>query len=176
MAHATTRVEVAPLQRDGRLGGFLLAGRWPDSTMEWLRVLLLAVQVAAMPGMLPTTTVFRTREDLPADPPEGAVGLLMAEGPVQGSDALAPGQLADPPPSCLVVLHPPEQTIPSLPEIDRVASGCLLLPGLPHLGLEHRAGWIQAAPDGTMTTLVTRAGVDPADDADTAVLAMLLDG
>ena len=54
------------------------------------------------------------------------------------------------------------------------ASGCVLLPGLPHLGLEHRAAWVEAELDGTVTRLVSQVGVDPSLDPDTAVLAMLL--
>ena len=42
------------------------------------------------------------------------------------------------------------------------------------LGLEHRAAWVEAEPDGTVTRLVSRVGVDPQQDPDIAVLAMLL--
>jgi len=50
----------------------------------------------------------------------------------------------------------------------------VLLPGLPYLGLDHRAGWIEADITGTITSMVSRSGIDPHADADTAVLAMLL--
>jgi hypothetical protein len=50
----------------------------------------------------------------------------------------------------------------------------VLLPGLPHLGLEHRAAWVEAELDGTVTRLVSQVGVDLSLDPDTAVLAMLL--
>lgn len=174
MNEKVSQVEVAALQARGELRGFLLSGRWPASTLEWIRVLLLAVRVAAVPGMLPTTTVFRVREDVPDDPPDGAIGLVIAEGTFSGDDALEPGQFADPQPPGLIVLHPPSETRPSLPEVSEVASGCVLLPGLPWLGLEHRAGWIEAGQDGTVTSMVSRSGVDPEENPDTAVLAMLL--
>jgi hypothetical protein len=167
-------IEVAPLQSHGTLCGFLLVGRWPTSTLEWTRVLTLAVRVAAMPSLLPTTTVFRVLEHVPTEPAVGAVGALLAERTLTGSDALAPGQFADPQPAGLMVLHPPAETQPSLPEVSDVASGCMLLPGLPHLGLEHRAGWVEATREGTVTSMVSRSGVDPDADADTAVLAMLM--
>ncbi len=61
-----------------------------------------------------------------------------------------------------------------MPESNGVASGCILLPGLPYLGLDHRAAWVEAEYDGTVTRLVAQSGVDPAHDPDTAVLAMLL--
>ena len=38
----------------------------------------------------------------------------------------------------------------------RAASRCVLLPGLPHLGLEHRAAWVEAEADGTVTSMVSR--------------------
>ncbi len=47
------------------------------------------------------------------------------------------------------MLHPPSETMPSLPECTGAASGCVLLPGLPYLGLEHRAAWVEAEADGT---------------------------
>lgn len=56
----------------------------------------------------------------------------------------------------------------------RAASGCVLLPGLPYLGLEHRAAWVEAEADGTITSMVSRVGVDPISHPDTAILAMLL--
>lgn len=174
MSATVSPIEVAPLQSHGELCGFLLVGRWPATTLEWTRVLTLAVRVAAMPSMLPTTTVFRVREDVPTDPPVGAVGVLLAEGILTGSDALAPGQFADPQPPGLMVLHPPAETRASLPEVKDVASGCVLLPGLPWLGLDHRASWVEATSGGTVTSMVTRSGVDPEADADTAVLAMLM--
>ena len=63
------QVEVSALQSDGMLKGFLLSGRWPETTLEWVRVLVLAVRMAAVPGLLPTTTVFRVHEDVPDQTP-----------------------------------------------------------------------------------------------------------
>ena len=74
----------------------------------------------------------------------------------------------------MLLLHPPSESRPSTPEVQGAASGCVLLPGVPHLGLEHRAAWVEAERDGTVTRLVSKVGVDPAQDPDTAVLAMLL--
>ncbi|MEO6880465.1 MAG: peptidase [Mycobacteriaceae bacterium] len=171
---AVGAVEVAPLLASGVLRGFVICGRWPDSTREWASFLLLAVQVAGTPGMLTTTTVFGAREELPEDPRPGMVGLVMSEGPVLGEGAVAPGRFADRQPPALLLLHPPSETRPSLPECAGVASGCVLLPGLPHLGLEHRAAWVEAEPGGGITGLVSRTGIEPSHDPDTAVLAMLL--
>ncbi|HVK44278.1 MAG TPA: peptidase [Micropruina sp.] len=174
MEHDSVPVEVSPLQARGELSGFLVSGRWPASTTEWARFLLLAVRMASVPGMLHTSTVFRVREELPDDPLPGAVGLVWAEGPVFGERAVLPGQFARHQPPGLLVLHPPNEIRPSLPEQDEVASGCVLLPGVPHLGLDHRAAWVEADRRGTITQMISRSGINPYDDADTAVLALFL--
>lgn len=166
-------VEISPMQLRGALYGFMVSGRWPRDTVEWAKFLVLAVQLAAVPGLLPATTVFRVREELPEDPRPGTVGLVVAEGSFTGEDALHPGQFANPQPPGLLVLHPPASTIASIPEYD-AASGCVFLPGLPHLGLDHRAAWAEADVDGTVIYLSSRSGIDPGSDVDTAALAMLL--
>ncbi|MCW2802346.1 MAG: hypothetical protein JWN06_563 [Propionibacteriaceae bacterium] len=166
-------IEVAPLQSQGSLYGFMIIGRWPQDTVEWAKFLVLAVQMAAVPGLLPMTTVFRVREEVLDDPQPGAVGLVVAEGQLMGDHPLLPGQFAHPQPPGLLVLHPPSSTLSSLPEYE-VASGCVFLPGLPHLGLDHRAAWVEADIEGTVTHLVSRAGIDPQGNADTAALAMLM--
>lgn len=174
MDHGSVPVEVSPLQARGELSGFLVSGRWPASTTEWARFLLLAVRVACVPGMLPTSTIFRVREEVPDEPMPGAIGLVLAEGPVVGERAVLPGQFAQHQPPGLLVLHPPNEIRPSLPEQDEVASGCVLLPGVPHLGLDHRAAWVEADRRGTITSMISRSGINPYDDADTAVLALFL--
>jgi len=162
------------MQSGGALCGFLLIGRWPADTVEWTKFLVLAVRMAAVPGLLPTSTVFRVCEEKPDESSQpGAVGLVVAEGVLIGDNALTPGQFARPPPAGLVVLHPPGSTLSTVPRYE-VASGCVLLPGLPHLGLDHRAAWVQADRDGTITRLVSADNIDPGTDADTAALAMLV--
>jgi hypothetical protein len=167
-------IEVAPFHSGGLLKGFVVSGRWPDSTKEWAQLLIVAVRVASLPGLLSTTTIFGVREELPDEPAPGTVGLVMAEGTVVGDAAIPPGYFARHQPPALLMLHPPSETMPSLPECAGAASGCVLLPGLPHLGLDHRAAWVEAESDGTITSMVSRVGVDPITHPDTAVLAMLL--
>src|SRR4029077_7524156 len=130
-------------------------------------------QMAAVPGMLHGSTVFRVREDLPEPAQLNAVGLVALEGQLLGDHPLRPGQFANLQPPGLVVLHPPSSTLGSVPDYD-VASGCVFLPGLPHLGLDHRAAWVEADVEGTVTHLVSKVGIDPLGDADTAALAMLV--
>ncbi len=173
MESRSPSVEVAPLQSRGSLYGFLLSGRWPQDTVEWAKFLVLAVQMAAVPGLLRNSTVFRVLEELPEQPQPGAVGLVVAEGQLIGDSPLQPGQFAAHQPPGLIVLHPPSSTLSSVPDYE-VASGCVFLPGLPHLGLDHRAAWVEADVEGTVTQLVSKCGIDPQGNADTAALAMLL--
>lgn len=169
-----SQVHVSPFHhRDLTLAGFVISGRWPETTREWTALLALTVGVAAQPGRLRTTSIFHAVDDVPDDPQPGTVGLVMCAGPAIGEDAVRPGALAAPQPTALLVLHPPAETVPSTPEILLAASGAVLLPGMPHLGLDHRAGWAEAEPDGTVTRLVSRVGVNPGDDPDLAVLASL---
>jgi hypothetical protein len=167
-------IEIAPFHSGGVLKGFVVSGRWPDSTKEWAQLLIITVRVASLPGLLSTTTIFVVREELPEQPRPDTVGLVIAEGPVVGESALPPGYFAEHQPPALLMLHPPSETTPSLPECAGAASGCVLLPGLPYLGLEHRAAWVEAESDGTVTSMVSRVGVDPISHPDTAILAMLL--
>ncbi|MET0199774.1 peptidase [Rhodococcus sp. RS1C4] len=167
-------IGVSPFHAAGLLRGFVISGRWPDTTKEWAQFLVLAVQVASMPGLLTTSTVFGAREELPDDPAPGTIGLVLAEGPIVGETAVTPERFAHHQPAAILMLHPPSETTPSLPECAGAASGCVLLPGLPHLGLDHRAAWVEAESDGTVTSMVSRIGLDPISDPDTAVLAMLL--
>lgn len=162
------------LRTDYSLAGFVISGRWPSTTREWAQFLAIAVRIAAHPGALQHTSVFRSVDDLPDDPHPDTVGLVTCAGPVIGDSAPRPGEFAAPQPAALFVLHPPGETIPSTPESQGAASGALLLPGVPHLGLGHRATWVEAEADGTVTRLVSRVGVDPAEDPDIAVLATML--
>lgn len=170
--NSSNAIEVAMLRTSSGFAGLMLSGRWPDSTDEWARVLLLAVRFAAVPGVLEASTVFRVREEVPEEPTPGAVGLVLAEGPVVGEGAVEPQQFAAPLPPGLLVLHPPEEQA-SIAD-SAVASGCVLLPGLPHLGLGHRAAWARSDRTGEHSTLRTGSEVEVARDVDTAVLAMLI--
>lgn len=171
----TGSIKASPFHRpDFSLAGFVLSGRWPDSTKEWAQFLAIAVRIAAVPGMVVTTAVFRAIEDTPVDPQPDAVGIVTDEGPVLTDAGLRPGRFANPQPPALFVLHPPSESTSSTPDSGNAASGCVLLPGIPHLGLEHRAAWVEAESDGTITRLVSAAGMDPMSDPDLAVLATLI--
>ena len=167
-------IELAPFHSRGALKGFVVSGRWPDSTKEWAQLLIVAVRVASLPGLLSTTTIFGVREELPDVPEPGTVGLVSPKAPSSANRRSPPAISPTTSRPALLMLHPPSETMPSLPECAGAASGCVLLPGLPHLGLEHRAAWVEAESDGTITSMVSRVGVDPISHPDTAILAMLL--
>lgn len=165
------QIELAPFTTGERpLDGFIVSGRWPLDTGEWAQLLRLLVRIAAVPGVLARTSVFRSLDEKPeaSGHLRHPVGMLLLEGPVVGDDALPPGALGHPQPEAVLLLHPPVESRRA------TTSGCVLLPGLPHLGLDHRAAWVDSDADGTVTRLVSRAEVDPDLDPDTAVLALML--
>ena len=166
-------IGLTPFHEGGKLNGILISGRWPASTLEWTQTLVASVRIACRPGFLSTTTIFGVVEDHPTGAEPDAVGMMLAVGNVVDDTFLEAGRFLHNPPA-LLMLHPPSHTRPSLPECSEVAAGCVLLPGLPELGLEHRAGWAEAEADGTVVTLRNQVGIDPGSDPDTAVLAMLL--
>lgn len=169
-----SKVTVAPLQKDNILSGFVIGGRWPDSTLEWMQMLLIAVRVTAIPDLLPTATVFSIREDVPDGDVENPVGIVFHESTVL--ESLSPDSMLrfEEQPAGLMILRPSIETVPVLPEVENVASGCVFLPGLPHLGLEHRGGWIQSDREGNVTKMIAQSGIDPYTDEDTAILAEVL--
>jgi len=166
-------IGLTPFHQEGELRGILISGRWPDTTLEWTQTLVASVRIACRPGFLRTTTVFSVIEDRPDACDADTVGLMLAVGSVFDNSFAESGHFTTPPPA-LLMLHPPSETKPSLPECSGVASGCVLLPGLPELGLDHRAGWAEAEADGTVVMMRNQIGVDLGTDPDTAVLAMLL--
>jgi hypothetical protein len=40
-------IEIAPFHSRGSLKGFVISGRWPDSTKEWAQLLMVACCVPA---------------------------------------------------------------------------------------------------------------------------------
>ena len=99
-------IEIAPFHSQGSLKGFVISGRWPDSTKEWAQLLMVAVRVASLPGLLSTTTIFGAREELPDEPEPNTVGLVVAEGTVVGESAVPPGYFARAPAAGAVDVAP----------------------------------------------------------------------
>lgn len=166
-------IGLTPVALPGDSGGIVISGRWPDSTLEWSQTLVASIRIACRPGFLPTTTVYTVVDEHPDGVDAAAIGMMVPVGAVCDDGFLEAGaSLTNP--TALLMLHPPGITRPSLPECAEVGSGCVLLPGLPELGLEHRAGWAEADAYGTVVTLRNEIGVQLDRDPDTAVLGLLL--
>lgn len=166
-------IGLTPVPLPGDRGGIVISGRWPDSTLEWSQTLVASIRIACRPGFLPVTTVFSVRERPPDGLDPDAVGVMVPVGAI-GGDGMLQAEETVHNPAALLMLHPPGTTRPSLPECTEVGSGCVLLPGVPELGLGHRAGWAEADAHGTVVNLRNAIGVELDRDPDTAVLGLLL--
>ncbi len=166
-------IRLAPFHRgDMTLAGLVVSGRWPHEMREWVHLMLLVTRLATVPGLLPTSEIFRAVEQLPENPAPDSVGLIIDEGPaITTSDDLSAVDLSAPP--ALMVLHPPT-SCPDSPGFHGTARGVVLLPGVPHLGMPHQAAWVEVEGDGTVAQIVTALVTDPAVDVDVAVLSNLL--
>jgi hypothetical protein len=164
-------VELSPFHRwDFSLAGVVVSGRWPESTREWVQLMTLIVRLAAVPGVVPHSEIFRATDEVIDDPVPGAVGLIV-DHQAAAAAVTTPEPIAAPP--AVLVIHPPESTR-QMAGYDIAASGVLLLPGIPEIGMDHRAIWVQAQADGTVARLVSADSVDPFSDPDVAVLSSLL--
>lgn len=164
--------EVTPIfGSDSRLTGFYLPAPLPSTTTEWTLVLAAVVSISASPGRLLNTCVFSPDSSYSAQ--GGHEHVFPLVGTVNGNNALGPGSLASPAPDAAFLIHPPEHTQPSTPETEGAASGAVLLPGVPQLGLTHRAGWAEVSHQGSVTKLLSSTNVDVTTDVDLAVLEAL---
>lgn len=164
-------IEMSPFhRRDFSLAGVVVSGRWPDTTREWVQLMTLIVRLAAVPGVVPRSEIFRATDEVEHEPVPGAVGLIVDHQPAAAA-VTAPAPITVPP--AVLVVHPPDATRQAA-GYDTSASGVLLLPGIPQIGMEHRAIWVQAQADGTVARLVSTEAADPCSDPDIAVLASLI--
>lgn len=67
-------------------------------------------------------------------------------------------------------MHPDLEEPDSLP----VAGGALLLPGVPELGLDHRAAWAAVSVDGEIANMNYTSHAKLTEHQDIAVLSALL--
>lgn len=175
-------IRVVP-QHDGvRLRGFSVLGRAPEDTVEWAHILLAMVhQVALHPVVLSSSAVF-VAVDVPADerpPADDADHALLVRvallGPVAGPQAPVAGSVGALDPVGLAVVHPLGAARSTHADTEApVAAGCLLLPGVPQVGLDHRAAWAEVRDDGELAHIGSSAHADVTRDPDVAVLATLL--
>lgn len=164
-------IRLSPFQRtDKSLAGLVVSGRWPNELREWVHLMLLLTRLATTPGLVRTSEIFAATEDLPDTPADDAVGTIMDRGPAVELDRIASSAAV---PAAALVLHPPGSAGES-PGFHGTATGALLLPGLPHIGLAHQAAWVEVEPDGTVARLATALITSPSSDPDVVVLTQLL--
>ncbi|MGN6089883.1 MAG: hypothetical protein ACTHNT_11400 [Actinomycetales bacterium] len=172
-------IRVVPRHDGLRLTGFVVLGRAPEDTVEWAHILFAMVhRVAVHPLVLSASTVF-VAVDVPKDErPDSDDDLLMrvaALGPVAGPDAPEAGSLGGLDPIGIAVVHPLGTARSAHADTESaVAAGCLLLPGVPQVGLDHRAAWAEVRQDGELAHIGSSAHADVERDPDVAVLATLL--
>ncbi|MGD9955733.1 MAG: hypothetical protein AB7O74_07420 [Candidatus Nanopelagicales bacterium] len=185
----------------GALEGFTVHDRYPRDTTEWVNLLAVVVTHAALhPVSVPRPMLFAVldlsdtdavgsyRETLPDD---ARAGLVEDDAPTEVSPPFlritALGAVADPAaeeplrlvhPLGAAVLHPLGATrVDDEEERDDVpgsAAGCLLLPGIPEVGLDHRAAWAAVREDGLVSRLTYTSHASPALDPDVAYLSTVM--
>lgn len=185
----------------GALEGFTVHDRYPRDTAEWVNLLAVVVTHAALHPVSVTRPLLFAVLDLSdadsveafrdAEPHDRQTGLvrdddsaevsrpylrITALGPVADPAAEEPLRLVQP--LGAAVLHPLGTTrIDDEEERDDVpgsAAGCLLLPGIPEVGLDHRAAWAAVREDGLVSRLTFTSHASPEVDPDVAYLATVM--
>lgn len=143
----------------------------PQRTSDWMRTLVLALAYVATARPLATSTLYT------AEPGTGTVAAtLIPITPLVG-DTVASGELDDL--SAMpgwVVLHP--AGIVDTPDLDEpdglpLATGSLLLPGLPEIGLDHRAAWAAVDTTGQVAHMRYTGHATGSENVDLALLTAL---
>jgi len=169
-------IRLIPQRENGQLHGFALAGRYPDTTSEWMMTLVSMLHQVATNAHLPRSTLYHTLEiEQPHTAVEDVIAMVepLAEigKPVEDYQPVLL-------PLALLVLHP-VGAVPT-PELEEpgahpVASGALLLPGMPDLGLDHRAAWAAVDTTGSVQRMSFTTHATLTETIDLAVLATLID-
>lgn len=167
---------------DGTLVGFTMSGRHPDSTAEWTAALIAMLHQIATEPALPASTVFHACETLRTpQQPDNGIAQINTLGTVPAELDACRNALQSPDcptPLALLVLHPPG--LVPLPELEEpgsrpTASGALLLPGIPDVGLDHRAAWAAVDTAGSIQRLAFSTHASLNETVDVAVLGALID-
>lgn len=141
-----------------------------DSTSDWMRTLVDVLTYVAMIDALDVSTFF-VAESHPTH--VDADVLLLPVAPAVDLRHIAVPADA----SALVVLHPPgAQRMPDLEEPDGLplASGSLVLPGVPEIGLDHRAAWAAVNIRGQVARMNFTTHAQLTENLDLTVLGALL--
>lgn len=184
----------------GALEGFTIHDRYPHDTTEWVNLLAIVVTHAALHpvsvtrsllfavlDLSDTEAVESYRERRAEDRAAGLVGpddgdvsppyiRITALGAVADPQAEEPLRVVHP--LGAAVVHPLGATrVDDEEEREDVpvsAAGCLLLPGIPEVGLDHRAAWAAVREDGLVSRLTYTSHASPDLDADVAYLATVM--
>lgn len=121
----------------------------PEKTSDWMRILVSVLTYVARTDIIHASMLYA------ANPGTHQNSTAAVFEPIAPTFELAAiqDQLEALPTTytAFVLLHPPgEETLPDLdePESLPAATGSLLLPGIPDLGLDHRATWAGVSADG----------------------------
>lgn len=121
----------------------------PERTSDWMRILVSVLSYVAKTDIIHSSMLYAANPG----PHQNSIAAVFEPiaptfelGTVQDQLETLPSTYA-----AFVLLHPPgEETLPDLdePEALPAATGSLLLPGVPDLGLDHRATWAGVSADG----------------------------
>ena len=166
---------------------FMLAGRpVPQRTSDWMRLLVIVLSYVALRdpfvksmfyiAQTPADHPDRFQQDSEPVPQQDMTAFFSPLAPVF---PVSPQHVLYAPveASALLILHPAGiQATPDLEEPDGlpVAVGALLLPGMPQLGLDHRAAWAAVSIDGEIANMNYTSHAKLTEHQDIAVLSVLL--
>jgi len=172
-------------------GAFLLAGKpLPRKTSDWMRILVNVLSYVATERPFDVSMLYVAglphESDIESVPFEHVptanfypLTPLSRYSEILHSDYdTIKRALHDPTAvAAWLVLHPAgNQRLPELEEPDGLpaASGALLLPGMPEIGLDHRAAWAAVTTDDKVATMNYTAHAKLTETVDLAALGALL--
>lgn len=165
---------------------FLLSGRpTPQKTSDWMRLLVIVLSYVALKDPFEQSMFYaadtpayrETETDEGNEVYNGVTAVFHPLAPVFSLVSTSRPVTTPATASAFLVLHPAGAHMhPDLEEPDSlpVAGGALLLPGVPELGLDHRAAWAAVSVDGEIANMNYTSHAKLTEHQDIAVLSALL--